>query len=66
LNEHQLKGIYFSQVTLKKANVYYSQHRIRDRVVTFLNKKTKEAKNERKEGIGQQRNRTKSPSERLA
>jgi flagellar basal body-associated protein FliL len=48
LNDHQLKGIYLSQVNLKMAENQYKKHRIRDRIIEFLDKKNQE-KMEQKE-----------------
>ena len=38
MEDYQLKGIYLSKINLKMAENQYKKHRIRDRIITFLNK----------------------------
>jgi len=42
MEDYQLKGIYLSKINLKMAENQYKKHRIRDRIITFLNKGIKE------------------------
>ena len=39
LDEHQLKGVYLSRQNIKEFDNHFKKHRIRDRVVKYLNKK---------------------------
>jgi hypothetical protein len=39
LDEHQLKGIYLTKVSIAEANDSYKRHRIRDRVIKYLFKR---------------------------
>jgi hypothetical protein len=39
LDEHQLKGIYLTKVSITEASDHYKRRRMRDRVIKYLFKK---------------------------
>ena len=49
LSEHQLKGIYLSQVSLTQAHKDYRKQHLRERVVKYLDKKIREARVKKKD-----------------
>ena len=42
LEDYQLKGVYLSQITISKAERLHKNHILRDRIIKFLTKKTKD------------------------
>ena len=46
LKDHQLKGIFLSQITVEKAENKFKEHRLRDRMIKYLFKRTERDRND--------------------
>ena len=47
LEKHQLKGIYMTHSSIRSAGHQLKRHKLRDRMIRYLNKKAKEEDDQR-------------------